>query len=156
MIVGVRLDHRMIHGQVAVAWCHQLNVTRIILIDDDVAKDDFQKQVLKMARPAGTVANIFSVEEALRKMPTVETLTDNIFIVFASVDNLYRFVKSYPKLQSVIYGGTKKEEGKTEYSSVVYLTEEEAKQTKEIVDMGIKIYMQQLPSTEKEEFILKN
>ena len=42
MIAGVRVDHRLVHGQVAVAWTHHLDIGRIILIDDSIAADEFQ------------------------------------------------------------------------------------------------------------------
>ena len=101
MIVGVRLDHRLVHGQVAVAWTHHLNVSRIILVSDAVYADEFQTTVMKMSKPAGVKLNIFSVEKALEKMPKVEQLNDRIFIVFGTVEDLSRFVKGYPKLSEV-------------------------------------------------------
>ena len=53
MIKAVRIDHRLVHGQVAFSWTHYLGATRIIVIDDKAASDDFQKMALKMSKPAG-------------------------------------------------------------------------------------------------------
>ncbi|MBE6083621.1 MAG: PTS sugar transporter subunit IIB, partial [Tissierellaceae bacterium] len=52
-IVLTRIDDRLIHGQVMTAWVKQTKATRIIIIDDVVAKDDFMKKVLTMAAPPG-------------------------------------------------------------------------------------------------------
>ena len=53
MIKALRIDHRLVHGQVAFTWTHFLGATRIIVIDDKAAGDDFQKMALNMAKPAG-------------------------------------------------------------------------------------------------------
>lgn len=156
MIAGVRVDHRLVHGQVAVAWTHHLDIARIILIDDAIAADEFQSQVLKMAKPAGVKLNIFSVEKALAKMPKVESLNDRIFIVFGNVDNALRFVKGYPKLKEINYGGTKKKEGTKKYSETIYLTPTEIEQTRQILDAGVKVFIQQLPSTKRVDLTKEN
>lgn len=51
-IVNVRIDERLIHGQVAAVWTNTLNATRIMVIDDMAAKDEIQKIALKMACPS--------------------------------------------------------------------------------------------------------
>lgn len=156
MIVGVRLDHRLVHGQVAVAWTHHLNVSRIILVSDAVYADEFQTTVIKMSKPAGVKLNIFSVEKALEKMPKVEQLNDRIFIVFGTVEDLSRFVKGYPKLSEVNYGGTKKRENTKEITETIFLDPKEVDETKEILSSGVKIFIQQLPSSKRTELTLSN
>ena len=48
MIKALRIDHRLVHGQVAFTWTHFLAATRIIVIDDKAAADEFQKMALNM------------------------------------------------------------------------------------------------------------
>ena len=77
MIKAVRIDHRLVHGQVAFTWTHFLAATRIIVIDDKAANDEFQKMALNMSKPAGVKLNIFTVEKALSKMPKVGAFSTN-------------------------------------------------------------------------------
>ena len=72
MIKGLRVDHRLVHGQVAFTWTHFYAATRIIVIDDKSATDEFQKMALNMSKPAGCKLNIFTVEKALSKMPKLK------------------------------------------------------------------------------------
>ena len=67
MIKALRIDHRLVHGQVAFTWTHFLGATRIIVIDDNAAGDDFQKMALNRANPAGVKLNVFSVAEELKE-----------------------------------------------------------------------------------------
>lgn len=154
MIKAVRIDHRLVHGQVAFSWTHFLGATRIIVIDDKAYEDEIQKMALNMSKPMGVKLNIFSVEKALSKMSKVETLSDTIFIVFGCTKDAARFVTAYPKIEEINYGGIAKKEGSRQFSSVIYLNEDEIADTKRILDAGVKIYMQQLPTTKKEELIL--
>ena len=63
-IVGCRIDGRLIHGQVANLWAGKLNVSRIMVVDDEVVNNDIEKSGLKLATPPGVKLSILSVEKA--------------------------------------------------------------------------------------------
>ena len=65
-ILNIRIDERLIHGQVATVWTNQLNITRILVIDDLAAVDDIQKIALKMACPSSSRLSILNAERAVR------------------------------------------------------------------------------------------
>ena len=48
-IIGVRIDGRLIHGQVANLWATKLNISRIMVVDDEVAGNAIEKSGLKLA-----------------------------------------------------------------------------------------------------------
>ena len=50
----IRIDDRLIHGQIVAAWAKTLQIKRIWVVDNGVAQDDFIKNVMKMVSPAGT------------------------------------------------------------------------------------------------------
>ena len=50
-IIGVRIDGRLIHGQVANLWTTKLNITRIMVVDDEVAKNDIEKTEKRLENP---------------------------------------------------------------------------------------------------------
>ena len=47
-IVHIRIDARMIHGQVAVMWSNYLRVNRIMVANDAVAEDEITKSALRI------------------------------------------------------------------------------------------------------------
>ena len=69
-INNIRIDDRLIHGQVATMWSNKLGVTRLMVVNDNVAKNDLQKQVLRMAVPAGISSSIITEETDL--LPFIE------------------------------------------------------------------------------------
>lgn len=62
MITHIRIDNRLIHGQVAAAWKNNIGADAIIVCNDDVARDPIQKMVLPMAAQGSKVL-VFTIDE---------------------------------------------------------------------------------------------
>ncbi|SKA79028.1 PTS system, mannose-specific IIB component [Clostridium sp. USBA 49] len=155
MIKLVRIDHRLLHGQVVFSWTKSLNISRIIVVDDVAANDELKKMSLNLSKPAGVVLNIFSVKEALLKMPKIEQLKENIMFIFGGTKSVLEFCKGYPKIEEINYGGIAKKENSKQYSNAVFLNEEELNDSKQLKEMGIILYMQQVPTSKKEDLTSK-
>ena len=56
-----RVDERLIHGQVMTAWCKKCWIKTIILVDKEIAQDEFMISVLEMSAPAGVKVIVKSV-----------------------------------------------------------------------------------------------
>ena len=63
-IVLVRIDDRLIHGQVMTSWLNYTGANKIMIIDDGVAADPFMKSVLKTCVPANVRLATFTIEKA--------------------------------------------------------------------------------------------
>ena len=59
-IVHVRIDERLIHGQVAMVWTNTVGASRIIVANDEAVKDDMIIAALKISKPAGVKLSILS------------------------------------------------------------------------------------------------
>ena len=64
-ICWIRIDDRLIHGQVTVAWRQYLRYGDIWIVDDEVGNDPFLKEVLCMAKPADVGIQVYTIEEAI-------------------------------------------------------------------------------------------
>jgi mannose/fructose/N-acetylgalactosamine-specific phosphotransferase system component IIB len=84
MIKLVRLDYRLLHGQVVFSWTGHVGAQRIIVVDDDAANDEMKKSALLLSKPAGVRVNIFTVDKAIAKMPKVEQLDEKIMMIFGN------------------------------------------------------------------------
>lgn len=67
-IVLARVDDRLIHGEVVTAWTPSLSANRIVIVDDTVAADKFNKRVLMALAPQGTKVAVLSVEGATKAL----------------------------------------------------------------------------------------
>jgi len=155
MIKLVRIDHRLLHGQVVFSWTKSLNVSRIIIVDDIAATDELKKMSLSLSKPSGVKLNIFTVKDALSKMSKVDQLNENIMLVFGGTKSIREFCEGYPKIKEINYGGIAKKDNSTQYSNAIFLTEEELSDSRKLKDMGIKLCMQQVPTSKAEDLTSK-
>jgi len=146
MIKLARTDHRLVHGQVAFAWTGHLNITRIIVIDDASAGDELKKMTINMAKPVGVKLNIFSISEAIERMPKILDLKDSVMMVFGTVHDAAEVLSGHPVVKELNLGGIMKKEKSVQYGSAVYLDETEKSELKKLQDKGIKLFVQQVPN----------
>lgn len=150
MIKLIRVDHRLLHGQVVFSWTKSESIERIIVIDNVTSKDDFKKMSLKMAKPEGIKLNVFGTDTAIAKLDQIKALKANTMIIFGNVTELYQFMEAFGKFDEINYGGIPERPDAKRFSNAIYLTDDEVKLTKKLCDMGITVSMQQVPSARKE------
>jgi len=64
-ICRVRVDDRLIHGQVTVGWRQYLGYDGLWVVDDGVGQDPFLGDVLRLAAPSGVEVQVHTVQEAI-------------------------------------------------------------------------------------------
>ncbi|KRN95780.1 PTS sugar transporter subunit IIB [Companilactobacillus kimchiensis] len=151
MIKFCRIDHRLLHGQVIFSWTKSEGIERIIVIDDMAANDEFKKMSLSLSKPTGVKLNIFSVDTAIKNISKIKKLPEKVMLIFGNTHSTLLFAKEYKDLKQINYGGIPEKEGSKKFSNTIALTDKEIQESKELSDMGINLYMQQIPTTKKEE-----
>lgn len=80
----VRVDDRLIHGQVVAIWLKTLGAKRIIIVDDRTAKDDFLREVIELAAPAGVALEIHPVAEGAERVKEASAADEPVFVLMRS------------------------------------------------------------------------
>ena len=151
MIKFIRIDHRLLHGQVVFSWSKSLQINRILVVNDEAANDEFKKMSLELSKPQGIKLNIFTVENTLTKISKIEALSENIMMIFGNTKDVRQFCESYSNVKEINYGGIIKKEGSKQFSNAILLTENEIEDAKVLKSMGIKQFIQQVPTSKKED-----
>ena len=126
----VRVDFRLMHGQVVTAWLKQVSANAILIVDDQLAADKFLAQVFLMAKPQGE-KGVFGNEKMLILFKTVE-----------SVKRAYDLGFPLEKLQ---LGGLGNGTDKVMISKELSLNEEEVEKLLDMQDKGVEITLQMTP-----------
>ena len=83
--LAVRVDDRLIHGQVVTQWVKVFKAQKIVVIDNNVAKDKMQKNILKFAAPPEMKVSIFSVDKAVEVWNKNQFGNMNVFALFKDI-----------------------------------------------------------------------
>ncbi len=153
-IVALRVDDRLIHGQVAMTWTKQLKVNGIVVANDDAANDNTQKMALKMAVPAGIKVLIKPVSEAIRILNDPRAAKMRILVLTRNVKDALTVRKQVGEIEFLNIGNTGRFDGidiseKKLLSPTIMLTADEIRNLKELVSIDPKTCMQQVPNDER-------
>ncbi len=89
-IALVRVDNRLIHGQILEAWVPFTGASRIVVVDDSVAGDYFRESVIRMAVPNSVDVVISSVEEFARSYADIAVNGKKTIILFCTIGDALR------------------------------------------------------------------
>lgn len=157
MIEMIRVDDRLIHGQVALLWSKELHLNRIIVANDNSAKNEIQKNALLLAAPAGIKVAVVTVDKAIQLANDPRGNKLKMLIIINNIEDFYRIannVEESTKLDIANYGrmsGNLKE--KKKLSETVYLTEREIGLVGEIAQKNDNLVYQPLPNDNPQKFI---
>ncbi|AXR42853.1 PTS sugar transporter subunit IIB [Pediococcus pentosaceus] len=151
MIVLTRVDHRLLHGQVAFSWTAHLSADCILIANDDVANDETKKTIVKLAKPSGIKLVIKSVEDSIKAINSGITDKYKLFIVAQNIDDAYKLISNVSEIQSLNLGGTKFEEGKESISSAIFVTTREKEELNRLIQNGVDVYTQQVPTSKRKK-----
>ena len=102
--LAVRVDDRLIHGQVVTQWVKVFKAQKIVVIDNNVAKDKMQKNVLKFAAPPEIKVSIFSVDKAVEIWEKNQFGNLNVFVLFKDVKQIKELADKGVKFDEITLG----------------------------------------------------
>lgn len=155
MITMTRVDHRLLHGQVAFAWVKSTGTDCILVANDAVAKDDLRMSVLRLAKPEGVKLVMKSVEDSIKAIASGVTDKYRLFILTESIEDACRLIEGVNASKQVItevdLGGIKVEEGKRQISEAVFISDAECERVRELEAAGVHVFVQMLPENTPED-----
>lgn len=152
MIQLIRIDDRLVHGQVVYSWKASLGYQAIVVADDDAAKDEIRKKVIKMATPRDTKSITLSIEEACSFLQNPKLADVKIFVVVGNPKAAYDIINCVGGTPPVNLGGVMAGEGRKEFAKAVYLNEEDVSYLDKLVEGGVSIETRQTPSERIQSF----
>ena len=145
-VVLARVDDRLIHGEVVSVWTPSLNVNRIIVVDDEVAADKFNKRVIKALAPNGVKVNVYGTErgaEILQK--DSKDPNEKVMILTKTPITYARMVDMGLQLKEVNLGGMGLRGERTPFIKNVACSPDEIESIKHLMSKKVHVYYQLVP-----------
>ncbi|QLB13018.1 PTS system mannose-specific IIB component [Bisgaardia hudsonensis] len=148
-IINVRIDGRLIHGQVANLWTSYLDITRIMVVDDVAAANDIDKAGLRLACPAGVNLSVLPVERAATNIIEGRYDSQRVLVVTRNPQTLLRLVEQGVVLTEINAGNMPKTDQTRPIRKTVHVTDDDIAVFKTLSEKGIKLTAQLVPNEEK-------
>ncbi|MBQ9328839.1 MAG: PTS sugar transporter subunit IIB [Solobacterium sp.] len=149
-----RVDERLIHGQVMTAWVKKFWIKKIIMVDDELASDDFMKEVLALSAPSGVKVEVKSVGESLESIESSKD-EDSTLLLFKEVKYAYELYKLGYDLKELNIGNVGSSPVRKAITTQVYMSEEEKRMCRELNENGVYVYIQKLPQDSRVDVMTK-
>jgi len=146
MVKLTRIDDRLIHGQVAFTWVPALGIDCLIVANDRVAKDEFLKTTLNLAKPAGIKFFIRTVADAVALINDPKSQPFNILLIVESVKDAHALAAGIPGIKSINFGGIRTRAGAKLVSKAIALTEDDIALIHDMLAKGLELEIRQVPT----------
>lgn len=147
MIKLLRIDDRLLHGQVAFAWTKNLGIHLIYVLNDVLVNDEITKMTLGIAKPYGTKLSVYAVDEGIEELKKHVKTNKNVMIIINNVKDAQRITAAIPEIRAVNFGGIKEKPGveSKRYTGSVTLTMEDIEICKQMREMGVAMEIKAVP-----------
>ena len=142
-----RIDDRLIHGQIIIGWCGQLPIKKLIVLDDEIAAKDWEKNLMLMAAPPNLPTQISTVSDILSSIENITEGKKLTLILMKSPEMIKTLLEGGVSFNKVNIGGIHFREDRKEFLPYVYLSENEIALLRELMDRDIYFQCQDLPSS---------
>lgn len=150
MVIGLaRIDDRLIHGQVATRWTKETNVTRIIVVSDEVAADNVRKTLLTQVAPPGVTAHVVDVAKMVRVYNNPKYARERVMLLFTNPTDVERIVEEGVKITSVNVGGIAYRQGKTQVNNAISVDEKDIEAFRKLNERGIELEARKVSTDQK-------
>lgn len=135
--VLLRIDDRLLHGQVARNWMKEVGADVIVVANDPVNEDEKQQHLMDLVTPMGSKSYFFGLSEASTKIKDLEE--EDALVLVETPEDALKLIEDGIEIDSVNVGNIHQSSGKKQVNDNVYLGEDDIKALKQIKDAGKKL-----------------
>lgn len=146
----VRIDNRLVHGQVGITWVASLETNVLIVVDNEAATDKLQQILMEaVAKSANIRIRFFSTNDFVQALMNSSN-TIKMFIVVKTVETVADLHKLGVPIDCVNFGNLHFEKGKIPITKKVYINRKDAEDIQYLLDHHVVCFAQDVPGSIRE------
>ena len=154
MISFMRIDDRLLHGQVVLRWVSTVHPDAIIVANDAVMNNPIQKSALKMAKPSGYKLSISSVDDAIKLINNPRAENMKLMVIVANTKEEKKIVENTKETGVLNIGGMRNKTPETkDYSKLLSMSDEDVDNIKSIYSFVKEVDTRMTPENSKKDFL---
>lgn len=149
-ILLLRIDNRLVHGQVGVTWTTSLGANLLVVADDVSARDKLQQELMSItAESSGVGIRFFTIEKTINIINKAAP-SQKIFLICRTPQDARALIDGGVPVKDVNVGNMHFGKGKRQLSKKVYINDKDLEDLKYIESKGINVFIQDVPGDIKE------
>ena len=145
MIKLLRVDSRLLHGQVATSWVNHVGTDCVGVAGDNI--DPIVETTMRLSKPSGIKLVIKTVDDMIKAIRSGVTDKYELFLLVESITDAYRLAKEIPEIREINIGRTKKNDSYRYLNKETCISDEEIAMMEELLKKGVIINLQMIPTT---------
>lgn len=135
----VRVDDRLIHGQVVAIWLKALHAKRIVIVDDKTARDEFLRDILMLAAPPGVPVEVHDVASGTERARELASDPEPVFVIMRSPVTALRMRQAGVDFPLLNVGGIGAGPGRKPLYRNISASPEELEAMRQLEAMGTRV-----------------
>lgn len=152
-LAHVRIDDRLIHGQIIASWLNIIHCSTIVVADDKAAKDSLQSMMLQMACPSGITLKILPIAEARDFLVSPALDRTKTLLILRNAESALRLTEVDLGITEINVGNVSSGGGRKKYSKSVWLNDADIAAFTQLHDRGISLEVRIVPSDKGTDLI---
>ena len=144
-----RIDDRLIHGQVVVAWGQRLHPDRLWVADDGAAADPWERDLLAVAAP-GIEVRVVSVAAMAAAWAEENFAAGGAFLIVRDLAAALALVEAGAAVARFNLGGLHYAPGKSKVNEYIYLDEADRARARALLARSVALEVQDVPGARVE------
>jgi len=144
-ITLIRVDDRVIHGQIVMRWSKVCKCDEIIIVENTIANDRVLSTIYKNAAPSGVKVNIYTTEESIPAILNAQKDKKGYFLVVKTITTLQKIFEKIDIRKEVIFGPASAKPGARVIGRNQSLTEDEIEACEFLHQKGVDIVFRLMP-----------
>jgi mannose/fructose/N-acetylgalactosamine-specific phosphotransferase system component IIB len=138
----VRIDDRLIHGQVVAGWLRALGAKRIVIVDDATAHDEFLREVLTLAAPQGVPVEVCDVAAGATRCIELAATPEPVMVLVRSPRTVLSLRQAGVPIEVVDLGGMGAGPGRRRLHKTISVSPDEIREMRELEQLGTRVEIQ--------------
>jgi PTS system mannose-specific IIB component len=138
----VRIDDRLIHGQVVAVWLRALGAQRIVIVDDAMARDEFLREVLTLAAPQGVPVEVYDVAAGAARLTQLAATSEPVMALARSPRTVLALRRAGVPIEVVDLGGMGAGPGRKRLHKTISISPDELRELRELEQLGTRVEIQ--------------
>ena len=138
----VRIDDRLIHGQVVAGWLRALGGQRIVIVDDATARDEFLREVLTLAAPEGVPVEVLDVARGAARCLELAATAEPVIVLARSPRTVLGLRQAGVPIDVVDLGGMGAGPGCKRIHKTISMSSDEIRDVRQLEQLGTRVEVQ--------------